>query len=80
MQVEFLVDYDGYKVGDVAEFVPFRTDDLLNRKIVKPYNDNSEKDAEIAELKKLNAILKGKITKQTKAAPVDKQVKGAANK
>ena len=80
MKVEFLIDYDGYKVGDVAEFVPFRTDDLLNRKLVKPHSDSSEKDAEIAKLKKENAILKGKITKQTKAAPVDKQLKSAANK
>jgi len=77
MKVEFLIDYDGYKVGDVAEFVPFRTDDLINRKIVKP---DSDRDAEIAELKKQNAVLKGKITKQAKAAPVDKQLKSAANK
>lgn len=80
MKVEFLIDFDGYKTGDVAEFVSWRTDDLINRKIVKPHNDTSEKDAEIAELKKQNAILKGKITKQTNAAPVDKQLKNAANK
>ena len=78
MKVSFLIDFDGYNVGDVAEFVPFRTDDLLNRKIVKPYNDASEKDAEIADLKKQITTLKGQLTKQMKAAPVDKQFKRSA--
>lgn len=80
MKVEFLIDFDGFKVGDVAEFVPWHTDDLLNRKIVKPYNDTSEKDAEIADLKKENAILKGKVTKAINAAPRNKQITNAANK
>lgn len=80
MEVRFLQDYRGYKEGEVHEFVPFITDDYLNRKLVEPYVEDDKKDAEIVELKKQNAILKGKLTKQINAAAVDKQVKNASNK
>lgn len=80
MKVEFLIAFDNYQAGDVAEFVSWRTEDLLSRKIVKLHNDTSEKDAKIAELKKELAILKGKLTKQINAAPRNKQITSAANK
>jgi len=77
-KVTFLEDYRGYKVGDVVEFVQFMADDLLSRNLVEPYTEDDKKDAEIAELKKENAVLKGTRTKQVNAANVDKQVKNAA--
>lgn len=77
MKVKFLAEWQGSKVGDIGEFVPFITDDLLKRKIVEPYLDESKKDATIKkqaqEIDKLR-----KQVKDIKAAPVDKMVKGAA--
>lgn len=80
MEVKFKVDYKGYKAGEVHEFVQFITDDYIARNLVEPYVKDDKRDALIAELKKENAILKGKLTKQIKAAPIDKQVKNADNK
>ena len=80
MKVKFKKDYRGYKEGKVVEFVQFITDDYISRGLVEPYVENDKKDVEIAELKKKNATLKGQLTKQMNAAPVDKQVKNAANK
>ncbi len=80
MEVEFLVPWQGSKVGDIGEFVPFITDDLLKRKIVKPAS-TSEQDTikkQAAEITKLKKQLKA--AKQIAAAPIDKQVKSAANK
>lgn len=79
MKVKFLMDYRGYKKDEVHEFVSFLTDDYIARKLVEPYVEDDKKDAEIADLKKQNAALKGKLTKQINAAPIDKQVKGAAH-
>ncbi len=78
MKVRFLQDERGYKKDSVHEFVPWRTDDLLKRKLVEPYIEDDKKDAEIADLKKENATLKDKLTKAMNAALVDKQVKHAA--
>ncbi|KKM19741.1 hypothetical protein LCGC14_1652530 [marine sediment metagenome] len=80
MKVNFVRDYRGYKKGEVHEFVSFITEDYLSRKLVEPYVENDKKDAEIADLKKQNATLKGKLTKQINAAPVNKQVTDADNK
>lgn len=80
MRVKFVLPWQGSQPGDIGEYASFITDDLIARKIAEPYIENDKRDAEIAELKKQNAILKGRLTKQTRAAPVDKQVKGAANK
>lgn len=80
MEIKFLMDYRGYKKDEVHEFVPFLTDDYLARKLVEPYVEDDKKDAEIADLKKQNAILKGKLTKQVNAAPKNKQVPSADNK
>ncbi len=81
MKVRFLVPWQGSKVGDIGEFVPFITDDLLRRKIVEPYVDESKKDDKIKkqadEIAKLRKQLKAK---QIKAAPKNKMVQSAANK
>lgn len=79
MEVKFKVDYKGYKAGEVHEFVQFITDDYIARKLVEPYVKDDKKDAEIAELKREIAKLK-RSSKQVHTAPVDKQVKNAANK
>ena len=82
MKVRFLVPWQGSEVGDVGEFVPFITDDLLSRKIVEPYPDEAQdrklKDqaAEIAALKKE----RNKLKKELKAAPKNKMVEGADTK
>lgn len=87
MKVRFLQEWQGSSIGEVSEFVPFITDDLLKRGIVEPYTGDSKKDAEIEELKaeiaeskKENASLKGKLTKAFAAPPVDKQVKKGRTK
>ena len=78
MQVRFLIEHQGHQVGEIGEFVPFYTDDLLNRKIVEPYLEESKKDEEIkkqaAEIADLRKQLKAK---KVNAAPIDKQVKTA---
>ncbi len=79
-KVKFRMDYRGYENGSVHEFVDFLAADYIDRKIVEPYVEDDKKDALIADLKKENAILKGKITKQVNAAPMNKQVTNAANK
>lgn len=82
MQIKFLHDWQGSRVGDIGEFVPFITEDLIERKIAEPYVDESNKDSKIrkqaAEITKLRRQLKA--TKQIDAAPRNKQLTGAANK
>jgi len=79
MQVRFLKPWQGSSIGDVCEFVPFITEDLLSRKIVEPYVKDDKRDAKIEKLAKENASLKRKL-KQIDTAPVDKQLKGAVVK
>jgi len=80
MQVRFLKEWQGSQPGEIGEFVPFLTEDLLSRKIVEPYIDESKKDAEIAELKREMAKLKRQLAKSIDSAPVDKQLKRAGQK
>jgi len=80
MKVQFLTEWQGSQVGEVAEFAPFMTNDLINRKIVKPYIDESKKDAQIKDLQTEVAGLKRKLAKEVRSAPVDKQVKKRAVK
>ena len=77
MKIIFLSEWQGSPPGEVNEFLPFITEMLIDRGIAEPYIEDNKKDAEIAELKKQIAILKGRLTKQQKAAPKDKQVKSA---
>lgn len=79
MKVRFLLEWQGSKVGDIGEFVPFITDDLLERKIVEPYVDESKNDAKIKKQAQEIAKLKRKL-KQVDAAPENKMFEGAANK
>lgn len=77
MQVQFLKEWQGSKVGEIVEFLPFISDDLIARKIAEPYVDESKKDAQI---KKLQAEIDELKSKQIDAAPLDKRLKGAARK
>jgi len=79
-KVKFLIEWRGSQVGDIEEWLPFITNDLLNRKIVEPYLDESKKDEQIKKQADEIVKLKKNLAKKVEAATVDKQVKVAANK